>query len=220
MKKILFLSLIFVFVVSAIGLMADFVQININEATAAELAKLPGMSRPNANRIVEHIEENGPFESLDDLKEITHVTRSGNEVPSFTLASGLWRAPIRPLFENDILTVEGGTDTVDLVAVFKVLYPNPVDLNTAEISEIASLQGISRPNATRIAQHRKANDGLKSIDCLKDITHATASNPENPTFVTARGAWRAPIRPLIEAGRIVVEEDYDPSIDEDLDLDE
>ena len=46
---------------------------NVNTATKAELAALPGMGDAIAERIVEHRYYNGAFQSLDELKEIEGV---------------------------------------------------------------------------------------------------------------------------------------------------
>ena len=48
--------------------------ININSASAGEIAAtLVGIGEKRAEAIVEFREENGPFESLDDLTEVTGV---------------------------------------------------------------------------------------------------------------------------------------------------
>ena len=47
--------------------------VNVNTATKAELAALPGMGDAIAERIVEHRYYNGAFQSLDELKEIEGV---------------------------------------------------------------------------------------------------------------------------------------------------
>ncbi len=48
--------------------LADSSPININTATAAELASLKGIGPAKAQAIVEHREKNGQFKSIDDLK--------------------------------------------------------------------------------------------------------------------------------------------------------
>lgn len=42
-------------------------KVNVNQATAEELALLPRIGPSTAGRIVEFREENGPFRSLEDL---------------------------------------------------------------------------------------------------------------------------------------------------------
>lgn len=47
--------------------------IDINTATAAQLEELPGVGPAIAQRIVEHRELNGPFQSVDDLQEVSGI---------------------------------------------------------------------------------------------------------------------------------------------------
>jgi len=47
--------------------------ININTATAEELAKLEGIGPSYAARIVEYREKNGPFEKPEDLMKVSGI---------------------------------------------------------------------------------------------------------------------------------------------------
>ena len=47
--------------------------VNINEATAYELASLPGLGETLAERIVAYRQENGPFTSADQLKQVSGI---------------------------------------------------------------------------------------------------------------------------------------------------
>lgn len=49
------------------------VLINVNEATAAELEKLPGIGPAKAAAIVEYVRANGPLESVDELLEVKGI---------------------------------------------------------------------------------------------------------------------------------------------------
>ena len=48
-------------------------KININTASAGKLATLPGIGTTLAKRIVEFREENGPFQSVDELLKVTGI---------------------------------------------------------------------------------------------------------------------------------------------------
>ena len=52
---------------------AAFAKVNINTATADELASLPGITKARAEKIVKYREDNGFFSSLDDLKNIDMI---------------------------------------------------------------------------------------------------------------------------------------------------
>ncbi|AEF94740.1 competence protein ComEA helix-hairpin-helix repeat protein [Desulfotomaculum nigrificans CO-1-SRB] len=47
--------------------------ININTASSAELESLPGIGPTLANRIIQHRQANGPFQSIEDLKNVSGI---------------------------------------------------------------------------------------------------------------------------------------------------
>jgi len=193
----------------------QFVRINLNTAIAYDLAKIPGISKAKARRIVDYREENGDYKSIDDLKQINHETKSGRTSYDFATKSGNWRKAMRILVEADIFTLEGGTDIVDQKMLYVKLYPNPADINSASLDELKALPGISKAKATRIIDNRP----YSSLDGLKDISHETKSGRTSYDFVKKSGDWRKAINRLVESKRLIcskskkrkkkkVEEDY------------
>ena len=67
MKKVLFGLL------SALGLSAALAAVNLNTATEAQLDTLPGIGPATAKAIVEYRTQNGPFKSVDDLKNVKGI---------------------------------------------------------------------------------------------------------------------------------------------------
>lgn len=55
------------------GAVADDGRVRINEADAAELQELPGVGPVLAERIVEHRERSGPFETVEDLLDVPGI---------------------------------------------------------------------------------------------------------------------------------------------------
>jgi competence protein ComEA len=47
--------------------------VNINTASAAELAELKGIGDAKAKLIIEYREKNGPFKSVDDLRQVKGI---------------------------------------------------------------------------------------------------------------------------------------------------
>jgi competence protein ComEA len=47
--------------------------VNINTASAAELAELNGIGDAKAKLIIEYREKNGPFKSVDDLRQVKGI---------------------------------------------------------------------------------------------------------------------------------------------------
>lgn len=48
-------------------------KININTAPAEELVELPGIGQVLAGRIVEYREENGPFQCVEDIRNVSGI---------------------------------------------------------------------------------------------------------------------------------------------------
>lgn len=51
----------------------DLSPLDLNSATEEELAELPGIGEELARRIVEYRTENGPFESAEDIMEVSGI---------------------------------------------------------------------------------------------------------------------------------------------------
>ena len=68
MKKIVLALLCVLFLAPA-----AFAKVNVNSASAEELATLPGITKARAEKIVKYREENGFFSSLEDLKNIDMI---------------------------------------------------------------------------------------------------------------------------------------------------
>lgn len=50
-------------------------QVDLNQATVADLEALPGIGPKLAQRVIEHREERGPFHSVDDLRQVRGIGR-------------------------------------------------------------------------------------------------------------------------------------------------
>lgn len=61
------------FIFSGLALADDAAKININTATVAELTTLKGIGDAYAQRIVEYREANGPFTSIEQIKEVKGI---------------------------------------------------------------------------------------------------------------------------------------------------
>ncbi|MDE5413849.1 helix-hairpin-helix domain-containing protein [Alkalihalobacterium chitinilyticum] len=48
-------------------------KVNINQATAEELQKLPGIGPAKATAIIAYRDENGPFQTIDDLQNVSGI---------------------------------------------------------------------------------------------------------------------------------------------------
>ncbi|MFN8624790.1 MAG: helix-hairpin-helix domain-containing protein [Candidatus Binatia bacterium] len=72
--------------------------VNINTATAADLAAVKGLGEVKAQAIVEYRTQNGPFKSVDDLVQVRGI---GEKLlvkvrPQLTLGAAVPAAPAAP----------------------------------------------------------------------------------------------------------------------------
>jgi competence protein ComEA len=75
--RMLALTVMFVVCTLAVGsrpvTAADDKVVNVNSASAAELAGTKGIGDAKAKAIVEYREKNGPFKSVDDLRQVKGI---------------------------------------------------------------------------------------------------------------------------------------------------
>ncbi|MBP1687000.1 MAG: topoisomerase [Deltaproteobacteria bacterium] len=77
---------------------AESKQVNVNTATAADLAAVRGLGEVKAQAIVDYRAKNGPFKSVDDLVQVKGI---GEKLltkvrPQLTLEAGAPPAPAAP----------------------------------------------------------------------------------------------------------------------------
>ncbi len=58
------------------GAAADDGLVHVNQATAADLERLPGVGPVLAQRIVDHRDDDGPFQSVEDLLDVPGIGES------------------------------------------------------------------------------------------------------------------------------------------------
>jgi len=73
-------------------------RVNVNTASAADLAAVKGIGQVKAQAIVEYREKNGPFKSVDDLVQVRGIGEKSLTVlrPQLTLDAGAAPAPAAP----------------------------------------------------------------------------------------------------------------------------
>lgn len=133
-------------------------KLNLNGASTAELTMLDGIGKVTAHRIVTYREKVGGFKSIAQLKEVKGVSA----VKVAELEDHL------SLFEKSDLRVL-------------------VDINTAPLSALMALPGISKKLGIGIIEYRERNDGFKVVEDMLKIEGVGMSKfKELQAFVAVR----------------------------------
>jgi len=158
--------------------------VDLNRATAADLGQLPGVGPQTAERVVRHREQNGPFRSLDDLKQVGGIGDKtvAKLAPWVTLSS-----PAAETLTPEPDRLSRGTPAVAAAPTRSVsLKPNlpaeRLNVNTATAEELEKLPGIGRVLAQRIIDARTVKPftnvedlrrvggiGVKKLDAIRDL---------------------------------------------------
>lgn len=75
MNRLVLIAIIFLFFSFSFA----FEKVNINTADEYTIAKLPGVGRLIARRIVEYREKNGKFKKIEDLKKVKGIVNERYE---------------------------------------------------------------------------------------------------------------------------------------------
>ncbi|HEY7614356.1 MAG TPA: helix-hairpin-helix domain-containing protein [Gemmatimonadales bacterium] len=143
-------------------------RIDVDKASAAEVARLPRVGLALAKTIVAEREAKGPFGSLEGLDRVpgigpgllaavtAHVKFSGSAGPSFAPVSGQFARPAPPPPGGSTGPVAGGSS-------------QSVNVNTASVSELDGLPGIGPARAAAILQEREARGSFASVEELSRV---------------------------------------------------
>ena len=139
--------------------------LDINLASAEELADLPGLGDVTAQRIVESREQEGVFPSLHALTRVKGVGKTAVEkLEGFATPAGIMDHPGTDLVgtgleERGILELDVSGRAED----------DRIDLNLATAEELQELKGIGPSIAERIVGYRDAKSGLADISELQEV---------------------------------------------------
>ncbi len=140
-------------------------QIDLNRADRQELLQIPGLGPSNADAILSHRAERGPFESLDDL---THVHGMG---PKTTEKVRPW-LNVGPAADEPVEKLERKPAAAPLPLsskAAKILAADAkIDVNAAAEADLMRLPGVGPTLAARIVQHRTAAP-FAAVDDLRKV---------------------------------------------------
>ncbi len=149
-------------------------RIDVNEASAAELDRLPGVGPGLAARIVEERERAGAFDSARDLRSVRGIGPALLAKLEPHLAFGVApslsrRSPgVRPGGAGGAAAAEPGARTGPALTG-EAAAARRLDLNNATQAELDALPGVGPALAARIVAKRDSLHGFGNLDDLKKV---------------------------------------------------
>jgi competence protein ComEA len=149
--------------------------LDLNRATRAELRLIPGIGDALAQRVIDHRERNGPFQSVNELRQVAGIgpkTLDRLRHQLFVASPQVNAANLRdPADDTEMRSADvKSRPTPRTSAVSKKVaeLTSLIDINRATQAELQKLPGIGPKLSQRILDERaKAN--FKSIDELRRV---------------------------------------------------
>lgn len=138
-------------------------QVDLNRADRQELMQIPGLGPSNADAILAHRAERGPFESLDDLTHVHGVGPKTTEKVKPWLQLGVAEEPVERLERKPVSPSAPQSGKAKLLAT-----DAKIDVNAATEADFVRLPGIGPTLAARIVSYR-ANATFATVDDLRKV---------------------------------------------------
>lgn len=137
--------------------------LDLNRATRAELAMLPGLGQVRAREVEEFRAQHGPFHSVDDLRKVPGIGPKTLE----KLRPALFVAEAPPAQAAPAVrapSAPGPRSKKDATLA------GPIDINHAGATELQKLPGIKAKMAQRILDERTLRGPFRTVDDLRRVS--------------------------------------------------
>ena len=155
-------------------------KVDINSASAEELAVLPGIGTVLGQRIVNYREGKGGYQSIDEVSKVYHLSQEVFDEIKGHLALGPYTQPSPSLASiGETISVEqsrGPDDEAEPVPTRVTLPPASVNLNLADSAELDAVPGIGPVLSRRIIRYRKLLRYYADVDQLLHVYGLTQEN--------------------------------------------
>lgn len=145
---------------------APAARLDLNRASRAELALLPGVGPSRAQGIDDYRRQHGPFRSVDDLRKVAGVgpkTLERVRPRVFVAASAVIAPP--PMTESEPPRLVATTTKSKKEAALTA----PIDVNHANAAELQKLPGVGAKLAQRILDERTLRGPFRTVDDLRRV---------------------------------------------------
>jgi len=154
--------------------------IDLNRATAEDLAAIPGIGPALAQRIVEYRQAHGPFKTIEDLREVSGIGPQNLQKLKPYLGLGSLEAIAPPDWEaamtagNSVSGTHSESQVGRLSGSKSGIQPKTpghlIDPNLSSQEDLETLPGIGPVLAQRIIDYRRAHGPYKKIDDLRKVS--------------------------------------------------
>jgi competence protein ComEA len=144
-------------------------QLNLNLASRAELALLPGMGPSRAKSVEDYRRGHGPFATIDDLRKVTGIgPKTLEKVRPLVFVDATGTTQSRPAEPPDMEVRPASASNAKSNKESKLT--DPINVNSASIAELQKLPGIGPKLAQRIVDERTLRGRFKSVDELRRVS--------------------------------------------------
>ncbi len=162
----------------------EAISLDLNKVTAAQLAKLPGVSRPLADSIVAYREEINGFTSIQQLRDVPNMT----EALYLALGEYLYlELPIETKSSEAAAVITAAIPTTETTQETEPTTQLLLNLNAATFEELCLIPEIGEITAAAIIEYR-SNIGQfinrKQLLNVKGIGEATLSQISGYLYIT------------------------------------
>jgi len=156
----------------------ESMKLDLNTAVIDELVKISGIGPGTAKKIIKYRKENGPFKSIEDLLNVPGIgeTKFNSFKEYITVrksATELEETEKKEQEEKKITAPPPPNQKK-----IKMVYSDKVDINSADLEELMSVEGIGKNMAQRIIDYREINNGFKTIEELSNVKGISSARVE------------------------------------------
>lgn len=155
-------------------------KIDINTASAEELAQLPGIGTVLGQRIVNYREHKGGYQSIDEVSKVYHLSQEVFDEIRQHLVMSPYPESVPVLISSlepmDQETSRGPAQEADPIPEVVALGPASVDINLADSAQLDAVPGIGPVLSRRIIRYRKLLRYYSNVDQLLHVYGLSEEN--------------------------------------------